>query len=309
MLHPRSIARFAACLLGLHAVASAAALVDPQALYSALRSDAERVLQRYSPERVEKPPEWAKRQDAPSARVAVLADVHYDDTGRRDWTQHTRPSLLKAVRYLNDSVKPDRVVILGDLVASGRVEQLRRVKELLDTESKAPCSAVWGNHDGQHFESVFGPASYSLAVGGLRLVAVQIAYNLWDSGWGTCERVEWLAREFAAHGREPTLLLVHNPVVLPTFANSAAVLRVVEAQPQVLGVLAGHMHVDYEIRQTKAHFGLPMFGRPPHAFKVLHVHPDAILIFTCEEKDGAYTQAPIYQKIDIPPAVRPADVP
>lgn len=308
MLPRRSIARLAACLLSLYAVGSAAAL-DPRALYSALRANAEQVLQRFSPQRVEKPPEWAERQDAPTARIAVLADIHYDDTGRRDWTQRTRPGLLKAVRYLNDTVKPDRVVILGDLVASGRVEQLRRVKELLDAESKAPCSAVWGNHDGRDFESVFGPASYGLTVGGVRLVALQIAYHLWDSGWGTCERVEWLAGELAAHGREPTLLLLHNPVVLPTFANSAAVLRVVEAQPQVLGVLVGHMHVDYEMRQAKAHFGLPMFARPPHAFKVLHLHPDAILIFTYEEKDGAYTQAPIYQKIDIPPALRPAGAP
>ncbi|HPD17149.1 MAG TPA: metallophosphoesterase [Planctomycetota bacterium] len=308
MLPRRSIARLAAILLACHAVASAAAL-DPKALYHALRGDAERVLQRFSPERVEKPPDWARRPDAPLARIAVLADVHYDDTGRRDWTQHTRPSLLKAVRYLNDTVRPDRLVILGDLIASGRVEQLRRIKELLDAESKAPCSAVWGNHDGRDFESVFGPASYSLSVGGVRLVALQIAYNLWDSGWGACERVEWLAREFAAHGREPTLLLVHNPVVLPTFANNAAVLQLVEAQPQVLGVLAGHMHVDYELRQAKAHLGLPMFGRPPHAFKVIHVHPDALLLSTYEQSDGAYTQAPIYQKIDIPPGLRAPGAP
>jgi predicted MPP superfamily phosphohydrolase len=238
------------------------------------------------------------------ARIAVLADIHYDDTGRRDWTQNTRPSLIRAVRYLNETIKPDRIVILGDLVASGRVEQLRRVKELLDGEAKAPCSAVWGNHDGPGFESVFGPANYSLVVGGIRLVAARVTYNLWDSGWGTCERAEWLAGEFAQRNRQPTLLLIHNPIVLPTFANSAAVLRVVDAQPHVLGVLAGHLHVDYEMRQTKVHLGLPMFGRPPHAFKVLHIHPDAILVFTYEEVDGAYVQAPIYQRLDVPPPLR-----
>ena len=72
----------------------------------------------------------------------------------------------------------------------------------------------------------------------------------------------------------------------------------------MLAVLAGHMHQDYEIRLTKAHFGTPMLVRPPYAFKLLRIYPDRILIFTHEERAGAYRQADIYQKIDIPPGLR-----
>jgi hypothetical protein len=64
------------------------------------------------------------------------------------------------------------------------------------------------------------------------------------------------------------------------------------------------MHVDYEVPLTKLHLGVPMFIRPPHAVKVLHLHPDAILLFTHEVRDGAYRQAPLYQKLDLPPACR-----
>jgi len=301
----RIFARLGACLLALQALATAAAL-DPAAIRNALRADAERVLRRFAPKRLGQPPAWARRRDPPAATIAVLADLHYDDTGNLPWAAKVRPNLLKAAHYLNETIKPQRVLLLGDIVATGSAEQLRRVKRLLDRELAAPYSAVWGNHDGPDFETVFGPASYGLSVGGIRLVALHVAYRLWDSGWGTCERVHWLARELAAHPRQPTLLLIHNPVVLPTFANNAAVLRLVDSQPQVLGVLAGHMHVDYEIRQAKVHLGMPMFARPPHAFKVLHVHPDAILVFTYEQKHGAYARAPIYQKIDIPPSLRPA---
>ena len=49
---------------------------------------------------------------------------------------------------------------------------------------------------------------------------------------------------------------------------------------------------------------MPMLIRSPFAFKVLRVHPDRILIFTHEERDGVYRRANIYQKIDIPAAYR-----
>lgn len=310
---PPQATRLAACIrllgLGLLAVRSLAlggAFPNPEAVRDALRREAERITRRYAPPRSDHPPVWAQRSDPPLATLAVLADLHYDDTGAVPWTRASHDRLLKVIRYLNEAIKPDRVLLLGDLIALERPGPLRRVKGILDKQLIAPYSAVWGNHDGPAFEGVFGPANYALAVGGVRLVALGLNYVHWDSGWGSYDRLDWLAAELSAHPREPTLILTHNPVALPTFANNAAVLRVLDAQPQVLAVFAGHMHVDYEFPLAKPHFGAPMLARPPHAFKVLRVHPDRILILTYEERDGAYAQAPIYQKVDIPPALRPS---
>ncbi len=300
-----------ACLLasGLLAArpdAMGGGLLDPAAVRNVLGRELQRLAAQFAPPRLAQPPAWAQRRDPPLATLAALADIHYDDTGRAAWTKPTRARLLAAIRYLNDSIKPQRVLLLGDIVAFEGTTQLRKVKEILDRELAAPYTAVWGNHDGPGFEAVFGSPHAGVTVGGLRLVTLGITYGDWGSGWGQYGRLDWLGRELAAHPREPALVLTHDPVAMPTFANNAAVLRLLDAQPQVLGVLAGHLHVDYDLRLAKAHIGLPMFARPPHPFKVLRVYPDAILILTYEEKDGAYQQAPIYQKIDIPPAFRPA---
>lgn len=286
-------------------MAAAGGLFDPGAVRHTLGRELQRLAAQFAPPRLAQPPAWAQRPEPPLATLAALADLHYDDTGAASWTRHTRPQLLAAIRFINEAIKPQRVLLLGDLVAFEGIGQLRKVKEMLDRELTAPYTAVWGNHDGPGFPDVFGSPHASVAVAGLRLVTLGLTYYEWNSGWGQYDRLDWLARELAAHPREPTLVLTHNPVALPTFANNAAVLRLLDAQPQVIGTLAGHLHVDYELRLAKVHLGLPMFARPPHPFKVLRLYPDAILIYTYEDAGGGYRQAPIYQRLEIPPQFRP----
>jgi len=285
--------------------AAGGGLLDLRALRGPLVEQLLRLAERYAPPRSQTPPPWATRADPPLATIAVLADTHYDDSGRVAWAKPSRDRLLKVVRYLNDAVKPQAVLLLGDIVAFGSAQQLRRVKAILDAELKAPCHAVAGNHDGADYEAVFGPTNYTVAIGGVRFIAIGIRYGEWDSGWGAYERLGWLAAQLDAHREEPTLVFAHNPIVFPTFANNAAVLQLLDAQPQVLGYLAGHLHVDYDVRLAKAHLGMPMLARPPHSFKVLRIYPDAILIFTHEDLSDAYRQVNIYQRIQFPPGLRP----
>ena len=298
----------AALLIGALAprTGSAAGLLDPAAMKALLVREAQRFARQFAPPRLAEPPAWATRADPPRATIAVLADPHYDDSGKAAWARPTRGRLAKAIRFLNATLKPQAVLLLGDIVAFGSVEQLRHAKALLDADLAAPCYTVAGNHDGPGYASVFGSPHRTFAVGGIRFVTLGLTYQTWDLGWGTCGRLDWLAEQLAAHPREPTLVLTHNPVAMPTFANNAAALALLDAQPQVLAVLAGHMHVDYEMRLAKLHLGMPMLARAPHGFKVLRVYPDAIHVVTYEDTDGAYRQAPIYQKIDIPPDLRPA---
>ena len=303
---PRKLARVAG--LGLLAASTACAGTLPselRALKSRLERHARRLASHFAPTRRAAPPPWAQRADPPLATVAVLADPHYDDSGALAWAMPARARLLTVARYLNRAIKPDAVVVLGDIIANEHdPQQLRNVKKLLDTHLHAPCLPVPGNHDGPAYETVFGPRNYTRTVGGLRFVILGIRYWHWDSGWGTYERLDWLARQLAGRGAQPTLILTHNPICLPTFANAGEVCRVVHAHPQVLAVLAGHMHTDYEFPLARPHLGMPMLVRPPYAFKVLRVHPDRILVFTHEEQRGAYGRANIYQKIDVPAACR-----
>ena len=276
-------------------------LFDPNIIRREIDRQGRLLAKQFAPRRYEKPPPWATRSDPPLATFAVLADNHYHDGGGAAWTRTTGARLLKVVRFLNDQIRPGLVLLLGDIIAvEEQPQQLRNVKKLLDEHLKSPYIAVAGNHDGPGYEKVFGPSNYSLRRCGIRFVGIGITYWHWDSGWGTYDRMDWLAAELAAHRREPTIIMTHNPLYMPSFVNTAAVRQLVESQPQVLAVLSGHMHVDVEVPLGKPHLGMPMLVRSPYAFKVCRVHPDRILIVTYEERDGAYRQAPIYQKLDIP---------
>ena len=290
------------------ALVAAARLFNPNAIRAAIDRQGRRLASQFAPKRLDTPPPWATRSDPPLATFAVLADNHYDDSGKLRWAAPTRTRLIKACHFLNQHIKPQWVLLLGDIISREEApEQLRHVKALLDEHLRAPYHAIAGNHDGPGYEKVFGPSNYSVRRGGIRFVGIGINYWHWDSGWGNYGRMDWLAAQLAAHRAEPTIILTHNPICIPTFLNSGAVCQLVESQPQVIGIFAGHMHVDYQVLQAKPHLGMPMLVRPPYAFKVCRVHADRILIFTYEEgPKGTYRQAPIYQKLDIPEACRPS---
>ena len=302
----RPINRRKLLLLGLAvalplALIAAARLFNPHAIRAYIDQQGRRIAKQFAPKRLDTPPPWATRTDPPLATFAVIADNHYDDSGKLGWAAPTRARLIKVCHFLNHHIKPQWVLLLGDIISREEdPEQLRHVKALLAEHLKAPYLAVAGNHDGPGYGSVFGPSNYSVRRGGIRFVGIGITYWHWDSGWGNYDRMDWLAAELAAHRREPTIIMTHNPLYMPSFVNTAAVRQLVESQPQVLAVLSGHMHVDVEVPLGKPHLGMPMLVRSPYAFKVCRVHPDRILIVTYEERDGAYRQAPIYQKLDIP---------
>ncbi len=296
---------FLACLAAPAAAPAGGRLFDAAALRREIDRQGRRIAEQFAPKRARTPPAWAVRSDPPLATIAVLADNHYHDAGSPAWTRTTRARLLRVIRFLNDTVRPGLVLLLGDLIAvEDQGDQLRHVKALLDEHLEPPYLAVAGNHDGPGYQKVFGPSNYSVRRCGIRFIGIGITYSHWDSGWGTYEKTEWLTGALAAHRDEPTVVLTHNPLYIPSFANAAAVRQLVEAQPQVLAVFSGHMHVDVEVPLAKPHLGMPMLVRPPYAFKVCRVHPDRILIFTYEEHQGAYRRANIYQKLDIPESLR-----
>ena len=286
-------------------VASAGAPPAVKRIAASLRRQAYEVAKRFAPKRLDTPPAWAQREDRPLATFAVIADPHYDDSGKIVWSKTIRERLLVGIEFLNTTVKPEALLLLGDIVANEHdPQQLRHVKKLLDENLRCPYLPIHGNHDGPGFEAVFGPSNYTRRIAGIRFVTIGLHYWEWDSGLATYERLPWLAETLGAHRAEPILVLAHNPPCLPTFLNSTAVVSLLDAQPHVLAVFAGHMHMDYEIAHPKPHFGFPMFARPPHALKLLRVHPDRILITTHERHGPGYRQAPIYQKIDVPAALR-----
>ena len=163
--------------------------------------------------------------------------------------------LEAAVREINQQVKPDFVIVTGDLVDRRTdLASLRRVKAILG-KLTCPCYPVIGDHDSRKtWRAVFGAdrLNYTFARCGWRFIAL-------DSSLGRLDKptLEWLRRQLDAQRDVPTALLIHRPLVLPgihsaaakavygvplLLGNAADARRIVEGRANVRAVFAGHCH-------------------------------------------------------------------
>jgi 3',5'-cyclic AMP phosphodiesterase CpdA len=151
-------------------------------------------------------------------RIGAVADSHYGPPaimGQRR-SELALELLTEAVRRFNDEIRPDVVVILGDLVdflpedePPVNLEEIREVLEPL----WCPCIAVPGNHDGPPgpFQKVFGPFPRRLDVAGCSLLCFQDTYSEGDVATRQDEQIAWTKNQ-----SEPLLplrvALQHNPI-------------------------------------------------------------------------------------------------
>lgn len=194
--------------------------------------------------------------------------------------------LEAAVEDINRHVKPDFVVVTGDLVdRPNDVVSLRRVKAILD-RLQCPCYPVIGNHDGAGaWNRVFGAQwrNYVFRRSGWRFIAL-------DSSRGrfTPATLAWLRRVLDADKATPTALLTHYPLVLPEAHKAAArrlyrsgrlvladadeVLGLLGRHRNVKGVFAGHCHVPVAVQQAGlAHYIAPALVTLGHHYAVVGV--------------------------------------
>jgi 3',5'-cyclic AMP phosphodiesterase CpdA len=223
--------------------------------------------------------------DTHCARAAENPPLRFPlDPHRKDLVR-SFDLLEAAVRQINDQVRPDFVVLTGDLVDRGHdVRSLQRVKGILEGLA-CPWHVVIGDHDSREaWTQVFGPGrlNYTFRHGGWRFVAV-------DSSPGRVDAASLarLRRELAADTSSPTALLIHRPLALPKahvlaadalygtrllLGNAAEVRRLVAQHPKVRAVFAGHCHVPIQWQSGQvAHFVAPALAAFGHHFAVVEV--------------------------------------
>jgi len=190
-----------------------------------------------------------------------------------------------AVREMNETVKPDFVVVTGDLVDDGRDrESLARVKTILD-KLACPYHPVIGDHDSREaWRRVFGAErlNYTFRHGGWRSLAADSSPGVLDEA-----TLAWLDRELRADPATPTAMFIHRPIAVPELYVAAA--RAAYGVPLLLGnaaevqarlakagnvraVFAGHCHMGIECRSPGlAHYVAPSLAEPPHAYRVVEI--------------------------------------
>ena len=165
---------------------------------------------------------WPQTLGADGLRIVQVSDIHASHTSRNrpprfladpkaDDLVHSLDILRAAVERINTDLRPDLVVVTGDLVDSGKdLESLREVKTWLDRLT-CPYYPVIGNHDQPAtYQQVFpGPLDYVVQRGEWRFVALDS-----HSGRLSADSLNWLETQLSANQGHPTVVMLHHPLLL-----------------------------------------------------------------------------------------------
>ena len=194
-------------------------------------------------------------------KIAVLSDIHFlpepvlEDAKRQ--TDLGAILLQRAVWRLNQAIRPDVTVVLGDLLnlADGcsNPELLRQLQTIL-RKLESPCLVIPGNHDGlvSDFIDVFGPVPDWVDLAGIRFLPfldeARPGFNAHrsavDIGRFARARQGWAG---------PIVSLQHVPLMPPDLnsmgyrlINDAEAVAAMHASNITLA-LSGHYHAGHDL--------------------------------------------------------------
>lgn len=201
--------------------------------------------------------------------LAQISDLHIQPLGKLIADRiDTAAYLERCVARLNALVpRPDAVIVTGDLVDQGTVEEYERLRALL-APLEMPVYLLMGNHDERGaFRSVFGDAryrsggafvQYAVDVGGLRVIALDTNEPRTSGGTLCAARRAWLAAELDAARDRDVILAMHHPPFATGIhfmdaarldpGDTAAFAALVAQHPNVHRVICGHLHRPVQVR-------------------------------------------------------------
>ena len=180
---------------------------------------------------------------------------------------HVREDDAEPERMLADAVRrvaamdpaPGAVLLTGDLTEHGYAHEYARVREVLAPLGMA-LHVLGGNHDDREAMRAAFPAAdagdgdyrYATRCGPLRLVVADTTTPGRIEGRLGDERLAWIDARLGEERETPTMLAMHHPplhIGIPAWdaiglpaADHAALGDVLAGHPQVVRVVAGHVH-------------------------------------------------------------------
>jgi 3',5'-cyclic-AMP phosphodiesterase len=196
--------------------------------------------------------------------LAQISDLHIKSPGALAYRRvDTATALTRCIARLNALVpRPDAVIMTGDLVDQGSVEQYRHLKTLL-ADLAIPYYLLVGNHDDRAaLREVFPERAelseggefvqYAVDIGPLRVIALDSLQPGKSAGLLCDARLDWLAAQLDAAQGRPVIVALHHPpfvcgighmdVVRLESAAAARLAALITRHPNVERVICGHVH-------------------------------------------------------------------
>lgn len=231
--------------------------------------------------------------------LGQISDLHIKVPGKLSYKVVDCAAMLERCvqEVLRLPQRPDAMVITGDLVDFGRVEEYAHLRKLL-SPLPMPYYLLPGNHDERGALRAAFPdhaylrqwepyIQYAIDQWPVRIVAIDTVIPGEGGGRLDEARVGWLDRALAREPKKPTVVVMHHPP-FPTLIGhmdriglqgSEALAQVIARHPQVERVLCGHLHrpIQYRFAGTLASTS------PSPAHQVaLDLAPDAASRFKME---------------------------
>ena len=183
--------------------------------------------------------------------IVQISDIH---VGESEFV----PSLLtRAIDEINE-LKPDIVIITGDLTGNGYRREYDTFKNYISPIKCKNLIIQPGNHDSRnvgyiHFEDIFGDRFTSFNFKDLAIVAADSSEPDLDNGQIGREYYKWIKKEFKKCKADDFKIfaLHHHLVSIPrtgrerNIVNDAGDVLEVLVESEVDLILCGHKHVPY----------------------------------------------------------------
>ncbi|MCS3902748.1 Icc protein [Methylohalomonas lacus] len=178
-------------------------------------------------------------------------------------------SLAAVLDHINAHEQPDRILLTGDLVHDPDSTSYRRLNDLLQAVER-PVHAIPGNHDDPALmrEQLDAPVRHERLIeqGGWRVLLLNSWLEGEHAGQLPAAELDWLAEQLEQQPDTPSLVALHHPPVsigspwmdAMGLRNADDLLTVIDRQPQVAGVIWGHIHQQFE---SERH-GVRLLGCP-----------------------------------------------
>ena len=192
-------------------------------------------------------------------RIAQITDIHMT-AGPTGPGGYDAAGALETVLAAVAGLRPDIVLLTGDLAANGLPEEYRRLRQVL-AGFGTPMLAVPGNHDeraafrrelaGDGVGVGAGPGLWqAVEEGPVRLLGLDtLAPDGADAGVLGERQLAWVADRLGRDDKRPVLIFMHHPpfsLGLPLdwtrCADGDDLAQLVQAHPRVVGVICGHVH-------------------------------------------------------------------